>query len=183
MNVFVIEYGQDDPTKCTARKMARMGLATEVTRKFHASNSTLVLNPFAEKTLTPQDSDSKSLLAIDCSWNNAREVFFRKIGGKHRALPALLAANPTNYSRLAILSSLEAVAATLYILGESDRAKEFLAAYKWGHTFLELNGEILEAYRSAGSQSEMRETEREYFPQLGYHPSGSSSSFQPARKA
>ncbi len=166
MNVFVIDYGQDDPAKCTAKKMARMGLATEVSRKFHASNTTVVLNPFADTVLSPLDAGSKSVLAIDCSWNQAQEVFFRKIGGKHRRLPALLAANPTNYSRLGILSSVEAVAAALFILGEKEDAERFLALYKWGPTFLTLNHDPLEEYSRAGSETEVEEMEVAYFPQL-----------------
>lgn len=166
MNVFVIDYGQDDPAKCTAKKMAHMGLATEVTRKFHASNTTLVLNPFAGTLLTPLDAGAKSLLAIDCSWNQAQEVFFRKIGGKHRTLPALLAANPTNYSRLGILSSVEAVAAALFIVGEREEAERFLALYKWGPTFATLNHDPLEEYSKASSESQVEEIERSFFPQL-----------------
>ena len=166
MNVFVIDYGQDDPAKCTAKKMAHMGLATEVTRKFHASNTTLVLNPFAPTLLTPEDSSAKSLLAIDCSWNQAQEVFFRKIGGKHRRLPALLAANPTNYSRLGILSSVEAVAASLFIVGEPEEAERFLALYKWGPTFATLNHDPLEEYAKASSEEEIEGIEKSFFPQL-----------------
>jgi len=166
MNVFVIDYGQDDPAKCTAKKMVRMGLATEVTRKFHASNTTIVLNPFAGTVLSPLDLGCKSILAIDCSWNLAQEVFFRKMGGKHRRLPALLAANPTNYSRLGILSSVEAVAATLFILGEEEKAGEFLNIYKWGATFLTLDAELLSAYKSAKSEIEVHEIEKSYFPTL-----------------
>jgi pre-rRNA-processing protein TSR3 len=166
MNVFVIDYAQDDPAKCTAKKMAHMGLATEVTRKFHASNTTIVLNPFAGQILTPADSACKSILAIDCSWNLAEEVFFRKIGGKHRQLPALLAANPTNYSRLGILSSVEAVAATLFILGEQEEARSFLNIYKWGPTFETLNHDPLEEYARAGSETEVEEVEKSFFPQL-----------------
>jgi pre-rRNA-processing protein TSR3 len=166
MNVFVIDYGQDDPAKCTAKKMARMGLATEVTRKFHAASNCIVLNPFAPKLLTPLDSDSKSILALDCSWNIAREVFFRKIGGKHRRLPALLAANPTNYSRLGILSSVEAVAAALFITGHDEEGRRFLEIYKWGPTFETLNSEPLLAYSKASSEEMVSELEGEYFPQL-----------------
>jgi rRNA small subunit aminocarboxypropyltransferase len=166
MNVFVIDYGQDDPAKCTAKKMARMGLATEVTRKFHASNTTVVLNPFAASLLTPLDAGCKSVLAIDCSWNQAQEVFFRKIGGKHRRLPALLAGNPTNYSRLGILSSVEAVAATLFILGEGEQAAEFLSIYKWGPTFETLNHDPLQEYSKVSSEAEMEQIERSFFPQL-----------------
>jgi rRNA small subunit aminocarboxypropyltransferase len=166
LNVFVIDYGQDDPAKCTAKKMAHMGLATEVTRKFHASNTTIVLNPFAGQLLTPLDAGCKSILAIDCSWNLAQEVFFRKIGGKHRRLPALLAGNPTNYSRLGILSSVEAVAATLFILGEKEDAEKYLALYKWGPTFQTLNHDPLDEYGKASSETEVEEIERSFFPQL-----------------
>lgn len=166
MNVFVIDYGQDDPAKCTSKKMVHMGLATQVTRKFHASNTTIVLNPFAGNLLTPLDASSKSLLAIDCSWNLAQEVFFRKMGGKHRRLPALLAANPTNYSRLGILSSVEAVAATLFILGEEEDARRFLSLYKWGETFESLNHDPLQEYARASSETEVEEIERSFFPQL-----------------
>ncbi len=166
MNVFVIDYGQDDPAKCTAKKMARMGLATEVTRKFHASNTTVVLNPFAGTLLSPLDAGCKSILVIDCSWNLAQEVFFRKMGGKHRRLPALLAANPTNYSRLGILSSVEAVAAALFILGERDDATRFLSLYKWGPTFGTLNHDPLEEYAKASSETEVEEAEVSFFPQL-----------------
>ena len=163
MNVLVIDYGQDDPGKCTARKMVRLGLATEVSRKFHAASSLLVLNPFSEIVLSPGDSSSKGILDIDCSWNFAREIFFKKLGGKHRRLPALLAGNPTNYSKVGMLSSLEAVAASLYILGEKEDARRYLSLYKWGPTFLSLNADPLEEYSKAGSEDEVRDLEREFF--------------------
>lgn len=163
MNVLIIDYGQDDPVKCTAKKMVRMGLATEVSRKFHAASSMLVLNPFAEIVLSPPDRTAKAILAIDCSWNLAQAVFFRKLGGKHRRLPALLAANPTNYSKLGMLSSVEAVAAAQYILGDEEEAERDLAIYKWGPTFLTLNREPLEEYSVADSEDAVKSLEREFF--------------------
>jgi pre-rRNA-processing protein TSR3 len=163
MNILIIDYGQDSPDKCTAKKMVKMDLATEVSRKFHAASSILVLNPFAEITLSPVDKDSKGILDIDCSWVFARDVFHRKLGGKHRRLPSLLAGNPTNYSKLGMLSSLEAVAAALYILGEKEEAKRFLSIYKWGPTFLTLNADPLEEYSQAKSEDEVRDLEREFF--------------------
>ncbi len=166
MNVFVIDYGQDDPAKCTAKKMAHMGLATEVTRKFHASNTTIVLNPFAGQLLTPLDVGCKSILAIDCSWNLAQEVFFRKIGGKHRRLPALLAANPTNYSRLGILSSVEAVAATLFILGEKEDARRFLNIYKWGPDVRDAQPRPAGGVRKGGVRDRGQGNREELLPQL-----------------
>lgn len=166
MNIFVIDYGQDDPAKCTAKKMIRMDLAMAVSRKFHASNQMIVLNPYAETILSPEDREVKAILVVDCSWKLARDVFFKKLGGKHRRLPALLAGNPTNYARLWTLSSVEAVGAALYILGQVDEARRCLAIYKWGETFQTLNEEPLEAYRNAQSSGDVLRLEREYFPQL-----------------
>jgi len=166
MNIYVLDYQQDDPSKCTAKKMVRLGLAAEVPRKFHASSSTVVLNPFSDIVLSPSDRGSKGLLVIDCSWNIAKEVFFRKLGGKHRRLPVLLAGNPTNYSKLRMLSSLEAVAATLYILGERSQAESYLSIYKWGRTFLTLNQDPLEEYSTAESEDEVRDLEHQFFPQI-----------------
>lgn len=164
LGVYVIDYAQDDPTKCTARKMVRFGLAVDVSRKFHASDTTVVLNPFAHRVLSRDDKGSKGLLVIDCSWNTAREVFFRKLGGKHRRLPTLLAGNPVNYSRKGVLSSVEAVAASHYILGEVRDAERYLALYKWGLTFEDLNREPLESYRKAKHEQGILRAEREYFP-------------------
>jgi rRNA small subunit aminocarboxypropyltransferase len=166
LGVFALEMGQDDPAKCTARKMIHMDLARGVGRKFHASDSVIVLNPYAHRVLSPPDRGAKSILAVDCSWNQAQEVFFRKLGGKHRRLPTLLAANPTNYSRAGMLSSVEAVAATMYILGEVEDARRYLSIYKWGPNFETLNQEPLESYRSARTEGGVLNAEREYFPHL-----------------
>jgi pre-rRNA-processing protein TSR3 len=166
MNLYALEMGQDDPTKCTARKMVRMELARGVSRKFHASDSVIVLNPYAHRVLSPPDRGAKGILVVDCSWNQAQETFFRKVGGKHRMLPVLLAANPTNYAKPGVLSSVEALAATLYILGEVEEARRYLSIYKWGPTFETLNSEPLEAYRKAKTEGKVLQREREYFPHL-----------------
>jgi rRNA small subunit aminocarboxypropyltransferase len=166
LGVFALEMGQDDPTKCTARKMVNMDLAKGVSRKFHASDKIIVLNPWAHRVLSPPDKGVKSVLVVDCSWNQAQEVFFRRLGGKHRRLPILLAANPTNYSRAGMLSSVEAVAATMYILGEVEEATRYLNIYKWGPTFLTLNLEPLEAYRRSRTEGKVLRAQRDYFPHL-----------------
>ena len=43
---------QDDPRKCTAAKLVKFGLANDVHK---TSTKTLVLDPFAEKTLLKKD--------------------------------------------------------------------------------------------------------------------------------
>jgi pre-rRNA-processing protein TSR3 len=166
MNILVIDYGQDDPAKCTAKKMVQMDLARRVSPKYHASDQVIVMNPYSHRVLSPIDEGTKAILVIDCSWKLARDIFFKKLGGKHRRLPALLAGNPTNYAKLLMLSSLEAVAAALYILGEEKDAERYLTLYKWGQTFRTLNAEPLASYRDAGSEREILALERQFFPQL-----------------
>ena len=78
----------------------------------------------------------------------------------------MLAANPTNYGKLGKLSSAEALAGALYILGEKALAGEIMDKFKWGHTFLELNSNLLDDYAQAESAEEISQIEQEYFPHL-----------------
>jgi pre-rRNA-processing protein TSR3 len=78
----------------------------------------------------------------------------------------MLAANPTNYAKLGKLSSAEALAGALYILGEKKLGTEIMNKFKWGHTFLELNFNLLEDYASADTEVQTVQLEKEYFPQL-----------------
>lgn len=81
------------------------------------------------------------LVVLDFSWENLARMLPRPtING--RVLPKdppLLAGNPINYAKPGKLSSVEALAAALIILGEVIQAKEILSKFTWGHTFLELN--------------------------------------------
>ena len=79
-----------------------------------------------------------------------------------RALPFLLAANPVNYGKPFQLSTLEAFAAALYILGEVEDAKEIVGIYTWGPRFLELNREPLEDYRQARDSAEVIRLMKQY---------------------
>jgi len=82
----------------------------------------------------------------------------------------MLAANPTNYAKLGKLSSAEALAGALYILGEKAQAVAIMDKFKWGHTFLELNSNLLEDYAQAESAEQMAQLELEYFPHLNSDP-------------
>lgn len=153
-------YGQDDPKKCTAVRLVRFGLA----RRIHKVRAkTLLLNPFAERRLTPRDGRlASSITGVDCSWKRAREVFESPSRGMHRKLPPLLAGNPTNYSKIGDLTTVEAVSAALFILGRRDDATELLSKFRWGHTFLALNESLLEEYSSMHEESEVDSIAREY---------------------
>jgi len=65
-----------------------------------------------------------------------------------------------------VLSSVEAVAATMYILGEVEEAERYLSLYKWGGTLLTLNADPLEAYAKARTEGGVLKAERQFFPTL-----------------
>jgi pre-rRNA-processing protein TSR3 len=167
MRTQVLMYRQDDPTKCTAAKLVRFGLAESI--RF-IRPYTLVLDPFCKIVLSKDDrSLFRSVCAIDCSWEKAIDTLLKRKEIKNdvcRRLPALLAGNPVNYTKVSKLTSAEALAASLYILGWRQMSENILDKFKWGHTFFELNSEILSDYSDALSTTEILELEKEYFPQL-----------------
>ena len=120
----VLMLKQDDPRKCSAAKLVKFGLAKPVTR---TASRTLILNPFSEKTLLQSDRKLvNSITGIDCSWNLAVPAFKKPFIGVSRKLPPLLAGNPMNYSKLNKLSTVEALAAAVYIMGDSELCIRFL---------------------------------------------------------
>jgi len=151
---------QDDPKKCTAAKLVKFGFAKPINQ---LTSRTLVLDPFSKKILL--ESDKKlvsSITAIDCSWNLTTTVFNKKFSGIHRKLPPLLAGNPVNYSKLNKLTTVEAVAAAVYIMGDPRLASLLLDKFKWGHTFYALNKNLLNDYCKAVSESDIFEICNEY---------------------
>jgi pre-rRNA-processing protein TSR3 len=151
--------GDDDPDKCTARKLARFDLAT-LHRSDRATPSGVVLNPHAEQALSPADA-TETLVALDCSWESAGEKRF-SLRGEHRALPYLVAANPVNFGRPLQLTTVEALAAALCLFGERDQAAAVLSKFRWGETFLELNDEPLRRYADCADSTEVVAVQQEY---------------------
>jgi pre-rRNA-processing protein TSR3 len=74
----------------------------------------------------------------------------------------LIAANPVNYGKPTKLSTVEALAAALFILGFREKAERLLSVFKWGSSFLSLNKELLETYAGAHNSSEVVELQREF---------------------
>lgn len=167
MKVFVLELKQDDPSKCTAAKLVKFDLIRST--RF-VPNNTIVLNPLSKIILSKTDKDlAKSICAIDCSWNYFNETF-RKFKILHkrvnRRLPLLLAGNPVNYSKIGKLTTAEAIAGCLYILGFKSYAEELMNKFKWGHTFIDLNFELLELYKEQDNSDQILKIEKDYFPNL-----------------
>ena len=160
MQVQVLMYKQDDPKKCTAAKIVKFGLAKNIKK---TTGKTLILDPFAEKTILPEDKKLvNSITGIDCSWNLADETFSSKFSGISRKLPPLFAGNPVNYSKLNKLTTVEALSAALFILGFFDDAMELLEKFKWGHTFYDLNKNLLEDYSKLKTETEIPQLLQDY---------------------
>ncbi|ELY92709.1 hypothetical protein C483_07072 [Natrialba hulunbeirensis JCM 10989] len=162
MECHVYYEGDDDPKKCTARRLEKFDEAT-LYRTMRQVPYGVVLNPHAEQALSPADVDDGlgTLVALDCSWESAEEAAF-KMNGVHRALPFLVAANPVNYGRPFQLTTVEALAAACCIFDDWDRAEELLAHFRWGETFLTLNEEPLRRYSNCADSTEVVAVQEEY---------------------
>jgi pre-rRNA-processing protein TSR3 len=182
--------GDDDPDKCTARRLARFDLVT-LHRDPGSVPPGIVLNPFAERALSPADAAVPAapaagpsgaaaaegeaaavdegtgvtpparLVALDCSWETAEAEAF-DFRGPQRSLPFLVAANPVNFGKPFRLTTLEALAGALVILGADDQAAEVAGAVRWGETFLELNAEPLRRYAACTDSTEVVAVQDDY---------------------
>lgn len=160
---------QDDPRKCSSARLIRFNLAKPIHHWYRFLRNAVLLNPYAEEALFPGDRSiitEYGVIVIDCSWEKAREVFLKGFRGKNLRLPTLLAANPVNYGHPQKLSSAEALAAVLFIIGLKRDAEAIISVFRWGHTFIELNRQPLEEYSAVRKREEIVAIEKAFFPFL-----------------
>jgi pre-rRNA-processing protein TSR3 len=154
MPLYAYRDNSCDPRKCTVKKLEKAGFLKIFNKISQIPRNTLLLDPTAEKAFSPADKYVKSITVLDCSWVvlDTGKVRSWRI---RRALPFLIAANPVNFGKPCVLSSVEALAAALYIIGEKDRSVELLSKVSWGIRFLEVNREPLDLYASAKDSTEV----------------------------
>jgi pre-rRNA-processing protein TSR3 len=153
--------GDDDPEKCTARRLESLGYA-DLHRSARETPAGIVLDPFADRALSPADRRaSDRLVALDCSWETAESEAF-DLDGVHRSLPFLVAANPINYGTPFQLTTVEAFAGGLVILGHRPQAEEIFSTFSWGEAFCDLNAEPLERYAACADSSEVIAVQDDY---------------------
>ncbi|MFA4860798.1 DUF367 family protein [Methanoregula sp.] len=150
-----------DPRKCTVKKLEKAGLLKIFNRIPQIPRNSLLLDPTAEQALSPADRFVKSITVLDCSWVvlDTGKVSSWRI---RRALPFLVAANPVNFGKPCTLSSVEALAAALFIMGEKEQAASILSKVNWGVRFLEVNEEPLDLYSKAKDSTEVVEIQATY---------------------
>lgn len=92
MELVIYHANQCDPRKCSGKKLARFNLV-RLTHHISQLRPYIVLSPFSEKALSPEDKGARGLAALDCSWAHAEEVFAR-FRLQERALPFLVGCQP-----------------------------------------------------------------------------------------
>ena len=163
----IIHLQQDDPKKCTARMLSRRGLAI-VHERIGGPRRGILLDPLCGKVLGPEDREIPHLpvIALDCSWKSIEpsiKELDRTRRLQHRTLPLLLAASPVSWGKPGRLSTAEALAAALWLLGDTSQANDVLSSITWGEQFLKLNREPLEAYSSAETSADLVQLQFEFF--------------------
>ncbi len=167
MQLVVYSARECDPKKCTAVRLRRAGKIRMVYRPGNLPTGAVLLDPFAQRALSKADAaiaEKHGLVALDCSWKKIQWIGELRARMVPRSLPYLVAANPTYYGRPTTLSTAEALAAALFILGNRERAKEILAGFKWGSTFFDLNHDPLEAYAGAKDSAEVIAAQSGFLP-------------------
>jgi pre-rRNA-processing protein TSR3 len=157
---------QDDPRKCTAAKLVKFRLAVPLFRLKQVPGRAIILNPFATRVLLSGDSalaGKYGIVAIDCSWEKVENAFTIQRRGEARRLPPLLASNPVNYAKMHKLSSVEALAAALHIMGFKDAGFKLLSLFKWGDSFFTLNAQLFEEYAKAVTEEDVVRVQASFF--------------------
>jgi pre-rRNA-processing protein TSR3 len=166
MKIYIYDAKECAPRICSGHKLIRFGLAEGIYKLSSIPRNSVVLSPFGEKVLSRETH--RNLVALDVSWKRIEEIraisrdsMKKKIS--FRILPLLVPANPVNYGKVSRLSTVEALAAALYIMQKKESALKLLSKFKWGIEFINLNEELLNAYAEANSASEIIEIQNSYF--------------------
>ena len=169
--VHAIWLAQDDPKKNTAVRLSKRGDLKLHERFNRLPRRGIILEPLCGKVLGPEDhslllEEGGSLVGLDCSWaqiEDSVQQVMKRTKLKPRMLPLLLAANPVNWGKPSKMTTAEALAASLYLIGKEKQARSLLSAFRWGEQFFILNKEPLDAYRDAKSSSELVDLQFDFF--------------------
>ena len=141
IKLYCLHYNECDPKKCTVLKLKKHNLIKIIRNNDYRLKKAIVLNPFSPLILSSDDKEvveHHGLVVIDCSWNRILNSNYIPINNS-RKLPSLIAANPVNYGKWEKLSSVEALAAALYIIGLTEAGNYLLSKFSWGIQFKKIN--------------------------------------------
>ncbi|VDK64974.1 unnamed protein product [Onchocerca ochengi] len=167
-NLAMFDFKQCDPKRCTGKKLERYGFVKVL--KLGTKFPGLLLSPSGERTISLADLSyilNGGLAVVDCSWNQVENVHLNRAKASHyRLLPYLIAANPVNFGKPCQLSCVEALAASLYMIGLKSNAHLLLSKFKWGPNFLKINKDLLDAYAACKNGPEVIARQNAYLQTL-----------------
>jgi len=168
MPIAMWDFDHCDPKRCSGKKLARFGLIKDL--KVGVRFRGIVLTPKGVDPVAPCDRDiieESGLAVVECSWARLEEVPFVKIRSPHeRLLPYLVATNPVNYGKPWRLNCVEALAAALYIVGLDQPAEILLSKFGWGHSFWEVNSELIARYRTCKTSADVKAVQDKIIDEL-----------------
>ena len=80
-----------------------------------------------------------ALVGLDCSWaqiDDSVQQVMRRTRPKGKNAAIITQANPVNWGKPSKLSTAEALAASLYLIGNEEQARDLMSAFNWGEQFL-----------------------------------------------
>lgn len=164
MRKVIYEFGECDPKRCSGHRLVKYKKIESIPLRRHFNG--IILSPGGTQAVSPADREHIERFGIgliDCSWNKIDEFDFSKLPKRNnRLLPWLVAANTINYGRPWRLNCVEALSATLYIIGEKEEARAVFDGFSYGEEFLRLNGEVLELYSQCKDGKEVVKVQNAY---------------------
>ncbi len=170
--LFVRFLEEDDPRRCTGHRLLQRGLVRRAAARREGRPAPIALDPFAPVPLCGRDrerAESAGFLVVDGSWNRLSARSRLSDDGESpgrrgsRRLPLLVATNPQHFGRWTQLTTAEALAAAVYLVGRPLEAERLLEGLRGGPAFLEINRARLDRFARAASRDEVTVAEREIF--------------------
>ncbi|XP_055351768.1 18S rRNA aminocarboxypropyltransferase-like [Paramacrobiotus metropolitanus] len=169
------DFDQCDPKRCTGRKLSRLRYVRRLQLRDRFPG--ILLTPAATSCVSNADKaviEQGGIAVVDCSWAELAGTPLARLKCHHpRLLPFLLAANPVNYGKPCKLSCVEAYAAVLFITGYEEWCDILLRKFKWGHSFKELNHDLLKQYQRCATSAEVIQVQNDYIRSLDAESSAS----------
>ncbi len=163
VKLYMIDFSQCDPKKCSGRKLENFNLLKSINHKNRFRGITLSAK--GTKYVSKEDRDiivKYGLCVIDCSWNKIEELNVKTKFDHERILPFMVAVNPINFGAPYKLSCAEALAAGLAICDFWEQGQALLEKFKWGPGFWKLNEEAFSLYEKCNTLEELKDAESEY---------------------
>lgn len=172
-SVLIYYTNQCDKKKCTSIRIKesqqKLPFKLIWSEKYsRIRKNSIVLTPNSSIYLTQADKElveKVGITILDCSWKAGDKYLKNWTFPNGRILPPLIAGNPVNYGKWQTLTSLEALASSFYIVGLEDECSALLTLYNWGSTFLDLNQELLDQYKTVSTKEDIMQVYNQFIAQ------------------